>query len=71
MEYDLEKISAKIQKKKFVNKIIKRIISIVLIFVFFINSILLYYNLKGEKNPKILGMYFFNIVSRKHETNFV
>ena len=64
MEYDLDKLSAKIGRKKAIGKIFKRIISILLIFICFINIILLYYNLEGDKAPNLFGMYFFNIVSR-------
>ena len=63
MEYDLDKITAKIGRKKIINKIIKRIIVILLVLIFIINANLLYYNLKGEKTPRIFGLYFFNIIS--------
>ena len=70
LEYDVEKISSKIAKKNAINKIVKKVICTLLIIIAIINVILLYYNLKGEKSPNVFGLYFFNIVSRKYETNF-
>ena len=69
MEYNLEKISHKIARKNAILKIFKKIVIALLIIIAIINVILLYYNLKGEKSPNIIGLYFFNIVSRKYATN--
>ena len=63
VKYDLNNIYNKIKIKKYINKVIKSIISVILIFLFFVNMILLYYNLKNEKNPSLFGIYFFNIIS--------
>ena len=64
MEYDIDKISSKIARKNAVNKILKKILCILLIIVAIINVILLYYSSKGEENPDVFGLYFFNIISR-------
>ena len=69
MEYNLEKISNKIARKNAIIKTVRKIIVALLIIIAIINSVLLYYNLKGEEKPNILGLYFFNIVSRKYATN--
>lgn len=68
MEYNLENITAKIEKKKKINKFIKTIISIILILIFLINAKLLYYNLNGDKTPKILRYVFFQYYIRQYGT---
>lgn len=70
MEYNLEKISSKIEKRNARKKVFKKIISAILIIVAIINIVLLYYNVKGIETPNIFGLYFFNIISRKYGTNF-
>ena len=68
LEYNLENITAKIEKKKKINKFIKTIISIILILIFLINAKLLYYNLNGDKTPKILRYVFFQYYIRQYGT---
>lgn len=58
MEYDVEKISQKINHKMMTKKIFKYIILTSLIVLFIINLILSF-----EENTHILGIYMFNIVS--------
>ena len=62
MEYDIEKISHKINNKRMTKKIFKYIILNVLIILFIINLILSF-----EENTHILGIYMFNIVSESME----
>ena len=62
MEYDIEKISNKINHKKVTKKIFKYIILNVLVILFIINLILSF-----EENTHILGIYMFNIVSGSME----
>lgn len=63
LEYNIGKLSAKIERRNTIKKVILNIISAILIVVAIINIILLYYNLKGDKAPNVLGIYFFNIIS--------
>ena len=70
MEYDLEKLSAKIGRKNAIKKILKKVFTTFLIIVGIINLVLLGYNIKGEESPNIFGIRFFNIVSRKYATYF-
>lgn len=70
MEYDVEKLSAKIGRKNAIKRILKKIFTTFLIIVGIINIVLLGYNIKGEESPNLLGIHFFNIVSRKHATGF-
>ena len=63
MEYDLEKISGKIGRRNAIKKFFKKILTFILIIVAIINITLLCYTLKGEKNPSIFGIQFFNIIS--------
>lgn len=58
MEYDVEKISQKINHKMMTKKIFKYIILTSLIVLFIINLILSF-----EENTHIWGIYMFNIVS--------
>ena len=58
MEYDIGKISHKINNKKVTKNIFKYIILTVLIILFIINLILSF-----EENTHIFGIYMFNIVS--------
>ena len=62
MEYDLEKISNKIETKRVTKKIFKYIILIAFMFLFVINLILSF-----EENTHIFGIYMFNIVSESME----
>lgn len=62
MEYDVEKISQKINHKMMTKKIFKYIILTSLIVLFIINLILSF-----EENTHILGIYMFNIVSESME----
>lgn len=62
MEYNIEKISNKINHEKMVKKIFKYIILNILIILFIINLILSF-----EENTHILGIYMFNIVSESME----
>ena len=70
LKYDVEKISNQIGRKNAIKKIFKKIFSAVLIIIAIINIILLSYKIKGEEAPNIMGLRFFNIVSRKYATNF-
>lgn len=65
MKYDVKKISNQISRKN----AIKKIFSALLIIIAIINMILLFYKLKGEEAPNLLGLRFFNIISRKYATN--
>ena len=62
MEYDVEKISNNIKKKKKIKKTLKYIILNILIIFFIINLILLF-----EENTHICGIYCFNIISESME----
>ena len=70
LKYDLEKISNQIGRRNAIKKFFKKIFSAILIIVAIINIILLYYKFKGEEAPNIMGLRFFNIVSRQYATNF-
>ena len=63
MQYDLEKISNKIERQHKIKSFLKKVFSTALIIIAIINIIFLYYNFNGEKEPNIFGIYFFNIVS--------
>lgn len=63
MEYDLEKISSRLRRRNAIKKFFKKILTFILIIVAIINITLLLFTLKGEKNPSILGVRFFNIIS--------
>ena len=65
MEYDIEKLSNKIRKKKRTKRIFKIIILVCLIILFLINLILSF-----EEHTHILGIYMFNIVSESMEPTF-
>lgn len=65
MEYDVEKLSNKIRKKKRTNRLFKIIILVCLIILFLINLILSF-----EEHTHILGIYMFNIVSESMEPTF-
>ena len=65
MEYDVEKLSNKIRKKKRTKRLFKIIILVCLIILFLINLILSF-----EEHTHILGIYMFNIVSESMEPTF-
>lgn len=65
MEYDVEKISHKIKKKKRTKKIVKFIILISLMVLFAINLLL-----SIEEKNHIFGIYMFHIVSESMEPTF-
>lgn len=62
MEYDVEKISQKINHKMMTKRIFKYIILTSLIVLFIINLILSF-----EENTHIFGIYVFNIISESME----
>lgn len=65
MEYDVEKISHKIKKKKRTKKIVKFVILISLMILFVINLLL-----SIEEKKHIFGIYMFHIVSESMEPTF-
>lgn len=65
MEYDVEKISHKIKKKKRTKKIAKFIALVSLIILFIINLLL-----SIEEKTHIIGIYMFHIVSESMEPTF-
>ena len=65
MEYDVEKISHKIKKKKRTKKIVKFVILISLMILFVINLLL-----SIEEKNHIFGIYMFHIVSESMEPTF-
>ena len=65
LEYDVEKISHKIKKKKRTKKIVKFVILISLMILFVINLLL-----SIEEKNHIFGIYMFHIVSESMEPTF-
>lgn len=70
MEYDVEKISEKINKQKKKKNTIKFLVYIILLILFIMNMIGLYKNFAVHTDKSdICGLYMFNIISRKYGAN--
>lgn len=69
LKYDEESIYKKVKIKKKIKEVLKKVILIFLVILFIFNITLLYQSIKNEKYNNILGIYVFNIISRKYGTN--
>ena len=65
MKYDEKEIHDKIKRKTRIKGFAKKIIYIILITTFVINTVLLFQNIfQKDGNKRFFNVYFFNIISR-------
>lgn len=64
MEYDIEKISNNIQRKKKIGKIFQIFLFSILGFLFFITTFFINYNQDTDEPNNFFGIYIFDIISK-------
>lgn len=70
MDYNVEKLTKKIQKSKKRKRTLNNCICIILIVFFIVNIIFVIQNMVNpNKVPNLFGYKTFSIVTRKYETN--